>query len=71
MRYEVSLERLRNGYIRAFDRGSGLSGLWHADGTPRHGDLTSGRIAWHIGMAVRAMDIAGTTYSAKTWELAS
>lgn len=34
------VEHLNNGFILIHDRRSGLKGLWNADGTPRHGDLT-------------------------------
>lgn len=33
------IQTLDNGFIRIHDRRSGLSSLWHQDGTHRSGDL--------------------------------
>lgn len=35
----LRIERLSNGFYRLFDYASKLSGLYHADGTYRSGDL--------------------------------
>jgi hypothetical protein len=47
------LRRLANGLIEVHDVRSQLSGLWHADGTPRDGDLTRGRRRHEIAQLVR------------------
>jgi hypothetical protein len=39
MKNSIRFERLANGYYRAFDYGSKLSGLYNADGSYHSGDL--------------------------------
>lgn len=47
-----AFELLSNGYVSVRDRASGLTGLWHTDGSPRHGDLTRTTVAYAIGLEV-------------------
>jgi hypothetical protein len=49
----LRLRRLANGLVEVYDVRSQLSGLWHADGTPRSGDLTHGRRRHEIAQLVR------------------
>lgn len=53
MNERVTYEALPNGYVLVRDRASGLQGLWHRDGRPKHGDLTYTISASWIGNEVQ------------------
>lgn len=53
MTRSLMFEILPNGFVRVFDRASGLSGLYEMDGSYRSGDIRNAgpRVALHVAVA--------------------